>query len=170
MPKTGAQGEEEVVINIGCTWCLISLSLCQMLGIQTKPLASPINFEQLNESLIGGAPATEPVQLEMCHHWELTRFIVAPKMTETVILGLARLDKWGPTISWEDGYRKIKMGLGPLPPPDPTSEAASAKKQLLPQNHIQEGPKSPENTVTCLKCLVRRNAMPYYFTAPQTMP
>lgn len=43
-------------------------------------------------------------------------------MPEAIILGLAWLDRWCPTITWEDSYRKIKLGLGPLPPPDPAGE------------------------------------------------
>ncbi|XP_060544221.1 olfactory receptor 13H1-like [Pantherophis guttatus] len=40
-------------------------------------------------TLIGGASATlvtELVRLEIDHHWELIRFVVAPKMTQSVIL------------------------------------------------------------------------------------
>lgn len=48
---------------------------------------------------------TEPVQLEMGHHWEIIWFIVAPKMMEAVILSLSWLDKWHPTIWWEGGER-----------------------------------------------------------------
>lgn len=105
VPKTGAQGEVDSIIDTGCTH--ISLPLCQKLDIQMKPLASPIHYEQINGSLIGGAPAilvTESIRLEMDHHWEFIWFVVVPKMTETIILGLDWLDKWGPTISWEDGY------------------------------------------------------------------
>lgn len=36
---------------------------------------------------------TEPVKLKMGQHWEMIRFVVVPKMTEAVILGLAWLDK-----------------------------------------------------------------------------
>lgn len=45
---------------------------------------------------------TEAVRLEIGYHWELILFVVAPKMTEAVILGLAWLNKWRPTISWEE--------------------------------------------------------------------
>lgn len=41
---------------------------------------------------------TEPVWLEMGKHWEIIRFIIVPKMTEEVILGLSWLDIWGPMI------------------------------------------------------------------------
>lgn len=43
-------------------------------------------------------------------------------MTEMVILGLGWLDKWAPTFSWEDGYWKLKLGLGSLPPPNPVGK------------------------------------------------
>lgn len=54
-----------------------------------KPLANPICFEQVDGSLIGGAPAillTEPLRLEMGWHWEMIQFVVVPKMTKAVIL------------------------------------------------------------------------------------
>lgn len=71
------------------------------------PLVRPICFEQVDVTLIGRAPATlvtELVRLEMGCHWKLIHFVVAPKMTEAVILGLAWLDKRGPAITWKDGY------------------------------------------------------------------
>lgn len=48
-------------------------------------------------------------------------------MTEVVILGLAWLGKWDPAISWEDSYRKLKLGLCPLPPPCLTKGKATTK-------------------------------------------
>lgn len=72
-------------------------------------LTGPIRFEQVDGSLLGGTPATlitEPLQLEMGWHWELIHFMLVPKMTKAVILGLAWLDKWDPTIWWEVGDRK----------------------------------------------------------------
>lgn len=71
------------------------------LGIKTKPLRAPIWFKQVDGSVIGGHPASEvtkELKLEMGQHWELIHFIVVPKMTESVILGLAWLDKWCPSI------------------------------------------------------------------------
>lgn len=38
-------------------------------------------------------------------------------MTKAVILELSWLDKWGPTIWWEGRERKLKLRIGPLPPP-----------------------------------------------------
>lgn len=67
MPETGAQ-EVEAVIDTGCTRCLI------WLGIRMRPLAQPICFEQVDGTLIGGAPAksvTELIRLEMGRHQEL---------------------------------------------------------------------------------------------------
>lgn len=77
---------------------------------------------------------TEPLRLEMGHHWELIRFMVAPNMTKVVILGLAWLDKSGPTISWEDGYRKLKLALGPLSPSSHTEGRAASKSAGANQN------------------------------------
>lgn len=53
----------------------------------------------------------------MAQQWEMIHFITVPKMTETVILGLALLEKWRPIIWWEGGCRKMKIGRRPLPPP-----------------------------------------------------
>lgn len=58
----------------------------------------------------------ELVRLQMGCHRELICFVVASKMIEVIILGLAWLDKWDPTIMWEDAYRKLRIGIGPLPP------------------------------------------------------
>lgn len=66
----------------------------------------------------GGAPAThvtEPVQLGIGEHWECLRFVVVDVMIEPIILGLAWLDKWKPTIWWEGGYRKLRLELSPEP-------------------------------------------------------
>lgn len=52
----------------------------------------------------------------MGNHWELIRFIVVPKMIESLILGLAWLDKWGPTIWWSGGFRRLRISNGPDPP------------------------------------------------------
>lgn len=54
VPKTGDQGEMEIIIDTGCTRCLVSLPTVQKLGIRTKPLANPICFEQIDGSQIGG--------------------------------------------------------------------------------------------------------------------
>lgn len=107
MPDTRAQGEVETVTDTGCTRCLISLPIVQQLGIGTKLLVHPICFEQINGMLIRGGAATlvmELVRVVMGRHCELIRFVITQKMTESIILGLVRLDKWGPTITWEDGY------------------------------------------------------------------
>lgn len=56
-----------------------------------------MKFEVVDGSLIGGSPATHltPVLLEMGQHWEI-QFVVIPKMSETIILGLAWLNKGVP--------------------------------------------------------------------------
>lgn len=48
-------------------------------------------------------------------HWEILQFVVILSMTEAVIWGLAWLDKWGPTIWWERGCRRLCIGVGPRP-------------------------------------------------------
>lgn len=57
----------------------------------------PIHEAQTSSSLIGGSPTIhlmEPLWLGIGH--EVIRFVIAPKMTEVVILGLSWLNKWGP--------------------------------------------------------------------------
>lgn len=58
VPRTGTQGDIEAIIDTGCTRCLTSLPTVQKLVIRTKPLACPISFEQVDGSLIVGAPIT----------------------------------------------------------------------------------------------------------------
>lgn len=101
------------------------------LGIRVRQLAIPVRIEQVDGSLLEGAPATlvtEPVRLEMGAHWEVLQFIMVPSMTEAVILGLAWLDKWGHTIWWEGGYRKLRIGIGPLPPPHEQAQKSLESK------------------------------------------
>lgn len=99
---------------------------------------------------------TKPIKLEMGCQWELIWFAEVTKMTESAILGLAWLEKWSPTITWEGGYQKLKLVLGPDTPPVSTErealqrlsdtnlgEKAAAKSESLP-----ETPQSQENTKT----------------------
>lgn len=69
----------------------------------------------MDGSLLRGAPAThitEPMKMELAQHWELIRFIIVQTMTVSVILGLAWLDKWGPTIWWEGGCQNLRIVAG----------------------------------------------------------
>ncbi|XP_039213407.1 uncharacterized protein LOC120314410 [Crotalus tigris] len=118
-PHSGEQWECKALIDTGCTRCLISRELALEHGIHLHRLAQPVRFEQVDGSLLGGAPAThitEAIRLELGAHWETIQFVVAPAMSEAVILGLAWLDKWEPTIWWEGGYRRVRLGVGPQPP------------------------------------------------------
>lgn len=84
----------------------MSTATATSLGVRAQKLSRPIHFEQMDGSLLGEQPAThvtEWITLEIGPHRELIRFIVVPKMMEDVILGLAWLDKWGPTI-WGGGF------------------------------------------------------------------
>uniref|UniRef100_A0A8C6YHQ4 Uncharacterized protein n=1 Tax=Naja naja TaxID=35670 RepID=A0A8C6YHQ4_NAJNA len=116
--KKGEAEELEAVIDTGCSRYLIGLPIIEQLGIKTNPLKRPIRFEQVDGTLIGETPATqmtELIKMELGPHRELICFIVAPKMSESIILGLAWLDKWALMIKWEDGFRKILIAPGPLP-------------------------------------------------------
>ncbi|KAK9395714.1 hypothetical protein NXF25_019075 [Crotalus adamanteus] len=117
-PMTGHIGEFQALIGLGCTRCLVSRGVVKKLGIKVYRLAHPIRFEQVDGSLLGGVPATvvtELVMLDMNDHWEMLRFIVVPSMMEDIIIGLAWLDKWGPTIWWEGGCRHMCLSVGPWP-------------------------------------------------------
>lgn len=64
----------------------------------------------MDGSTLGGASATyvtEFVRLEIGEHWESIQFIIVERMIDPIILGLAWLDKWKPTIWWEGGFRKL---------------------------------------------------------------
>ncbi|XP_060539018.1 uncharacterized protein LOC132709560 [Pantherophis guttatus] len=135
-PKTGAQETFQALIDSGSTRCLINLPTVLKLGIRAKQLKQPIRFEQVDGSLVGGTYAThltEPVRLELADHWETIRFIIAPKMTEPVILGLSWLDKWGPIIWWQEGTRRLRIAKGPQPlPPRPEEFPPTLKPQSSP--------------------------------------
>lgn len=53
----------------------------------------------------------------MGENWEVIQFIVVATITKSIIVGLELLDKWGPMIWWEGGYRKLRIGVTPRPPP-----------------------------------------------------
>lgn len=81
---------------------------------------TPHLFEQMVGSLLGGQLAThvmEPLTLEVAPHQERIRFIVLPRIMEEIVLGLAWLDNWGPTIWWGGGCRHLRIGVGPDPSP-----------------------------------------------------
>lgn len=109
------------LIDSGCTCCLICRAIVNRLGLGPVSLRTPIRFEQMDGSLLGGAPVTqvtETVRLEIGEHRESIQFIVVERMIELIILGLPRLDKWKPNIWWEDGFRKLRLAVGPDLGPD----------------------------------------------------
>lgn len=104
---TSAMVDQGALIDSGCTHCLIRRTVVNSLGLHTVKLKTPIRFEQMDRSLLGGTPAehvTELVCLEIGEHREQIRFIVVEWMVEPVIRGLAWLHKWRPTIWWEGGF------------------------------------------------------------------
>ncbi|KAK9400665.1 hypothetical protein NXF25_011379 [Crotalus adamanteus] len=121
-PITGEARSFQALLDTGCTRCLINREVVQQMGIRVARLKSPIRFEQVDGSLLGGAPTTlvtEPIRMDVGGHWEVIRFVVVPSMTEPLILGLAWLDKWTPIIWWEDGSQRLRLPVGPQPPPTP---------------------------------------------------
>ncbi|XP_060545015.1 retrotransposon-derived protein PEG10 isoform X5 [Pantherophis guttatus] len=134
-PKTGTQGTFQALIDSGCTRCLINLPTVLKLGIRVKKLNHPIQFEQVDGSLVEETYAThltEPVKLELADHWETIRFIIAPKMTDPVILGLSWLDKWGPIIWWQEGTRRLMIAKGPQPLPLQPGETPHTRAPIPP--------------------------------------
>ncbi|KAK9401689.1 hypothetical protein NXF25_010045 [Crotalus adamanteus] len=118
-PVTGEAKSFQALVDTGCTRCLISKEVASQMHIRVTRLKSPIRFEQVDGSVLGGAPTTlvtEPVRMEVAAHWEMLRFIVVPSMSEAIILGLVWLDKWTPTIWWADGSRHLRLTAGPQPP------------------------------------------------------
>lgn len=82
--------EQAALINSGCTRCLSHRSVVECLALRVQILRVPIQSEQMDESILGWAPAThvtEPVRLEIGKHWEDIRFIVADAMTEPLLIG-----------------------------------------------------------------------------------
>lgn len=123
--------------------------------------------------MLGGAPTThltEPVLLKMGEHREVLRFIIAAKMTESVILGLSWLDKWRTMIWWEGGYRKLRVGVGPRTPPHERglrgieSEIRERSGETLEKAFL-----SPLTMLTWQKYSVRRSPKPYLHTTLLTV-
>ncbi|KAK9401814.1 hypothetical protein NXF25_010170 [Crotalus adamanteus] len=141
-PVTGVQRACQALIDTGCTRCLISRKVAVESGFRIYKLTQPIGFEQVDGSLLGGVPAThvtERVRMDLGEHWEVLRFIVVPIMTEAVILGLAWLDKWTPTIWWEGGYRNIRLGVGPMPVSGDAEDKAPNVPGITAQLQEREG-------------------------------
>lgn len=109
-----------VLIDSECTCCLMSLQLATDLGVCIKKLAQPIRFEQMDGSLLGGGPATHvtgKLTLEIGQQSKELQFVVVPRITKDIVLEMAWLDKWGPTIWWGGGCRHLRIGLGSNPLP-----------------------------------------------------
>ncbi|KAK9397281.1 hypothetical protein NXF25_020642 [Crotalus adamanteus] len=136
-PVTGESMPLSALLDTGCTRCLISKGVVQQMRIRVARLKSPIRFEQVDGSLLGGVPTTlvtEPVRMDIGGHWELIRFIVVPTMSESVILGLAWMDKWTPTIWWAEGSRHLRLAVGPqLRPPDDQTRGKELNSSKLVQ-------------------------------------
>ncbi|KAK9408147.1 hypothetical protein NXF25_006921 [Crotalus adamanteus] len=56
--KSGQRIECKALIDSGCTRCLISRKVADALGLRLIKLSRPINFEQVDGSLLGGAPVS----------------------------------------------------------------------------------------------------------------
>lgn len=97
--SSGVRGALTALLRLGCTRCLISPQVVEELGMRLRNLRSPMVFSQINRSITGCVPGTcltKLVKLKSGTHVETITFIVAPRMTETMVLGLAWLKKWNP--------------------------------------------------------------------------
>lgn len=63
-PRLGKGSRYEALIDLGCTWCLISQAVATDLGTRVKALAKHVRFEQV-------LYWTELVRLDMAQHWEM---------------------------------------------------------------------------------------------------
>lgn len=89
---TSVTVHQGALIDLGCTHCLIHMAVVDSLGIHTLNLGTPIWFEQIDGSMLGGTPVThviELIQLEIGEHREDIHFIVVERMVKPIILGLA---------------------------------------------------------------------------------
>lgn len=122
VPLTEKAGEVEAIIDTGGTRCLISLPTVLKLGIRMKTMAQPIRFKQVNGSLIVGASATlltEPVRLGTHPLHSGT------KNDESGDSRTGLVRQMGPhpmngAPSHEGDNRKLRLGVGPTPPPGST--------------------------------------------------
>lgn len=85
--------------------------------------------------------------MELGDNRELIRFITVDVMIEPMILGLAWLDKWKPTIWWEGGYQKVRLEVGPKPSMDRICGQGSSALPawLLPQHATQRVVRIPKD-------------------------
>ncbi|XP_060542340.1 uncharacterized protein LOC132710346 isoform X1 [Pantherophis guttatus] len=122
------------LIDTGCTRCLIRKAVVDALGLRVRRLRVPVRFEQMDSTLLGGAPAThvtEMMSLEIGGHQETIRFIVIETMIELLILELTWLDKWQPNIWWEWVFRKLRIPLdseSTTPSPIPSTPLVAENK------------------------------------------
>lgn len=75
----------------------MSTATATSLRVRAQKLSHPMHFKQMDGSLSGGQPAIHVIERVMLEIGR-TKSSYVPKMMEEVILGLAWLDKWGPTM------------------------------------------------------------------------
>lgn len=100
----GSKGTLIVLLDLGCTRCLVSPQVVEKLGLRLRKLKKPTAFSQLDNLLAGEMPATcltEPVDLKLGTHVQTIQFIVAPAMSNAMVLGLIWWRKWNHYINWD---------------------------------------------------------------------
>ncbi|ETE70037.1 hypothetical protein L345_04156, partial [Ophiophagus hannah] len=89
MLTSGKRCECQVLMDTGCTHCLISVDMANRLGVKTQKLPQPMKFEQMDGFLLGGRRAIhvmERLTLEIGPHWEVLQFIVVPRIRDDMVL------------------------------------------------------------------------------------
>ncbi|KAK9402189.1 hypothetical protein NXF25_010545 [Crotalus adamanteus] len=74
--KSGQRIACKALIDSGCTRCLISRKVADALGLRLIKLSRPINFEQVDGSLLGGAPVS---QVTEAGGYRRMRLVVGPQ-------------------------------------------------------------------------------------------
>lgn len=110
---------------------IVNLQTVRKLGLRVRKLCRSMRLKQVDGSIIGGLPTsylTKPVHLTLGTHQETNQFVVAPKMAEAMILGLAWLSQWKPIVHWGKGERCVAItGKEKKPPPKKPGQAQPAE-------------------------------------------
>lgn len=105
--SSGRKGIMTALLDYGCTMCPVSPSIAEKLRMHLRQLKTSIVFSQLDGTLAGGGPTSKPVEMRMGPHKETINFIIAPGMDHPMVLGLAWLEKWNPSIDWRKNILNV---------------------------------------------------------------
>lgn len=112
------KGSLLVLLDLGCTRCLVNSTLVEKLGLQLQEPKVSMTFCQLDGSVAAPSarptnkPATfvtEPIEMRLGAHTETLSFIVVSGMERPLVLGLVWLPKWN---SCMNSRRRLLAPLG----------------------------------------------------------